>query len=273
MRSPGAVEAPSKLRSALRKFNGHLQKADFSGIQAKGLNLRSLDLTGAKFDKAVIDNWWFHGFRNDPACKLDGASFRGATFINTNMKKSSLVKADFSGAKLVSTKDYEVALNLEETNVAGADFSNITFSGGPRGKALRLSKADARGADFTDSNLPNTDMQGADIRGADFSDSILRGVVMRKTDMRDSKFRNTDLTEMQLPRAVKLDMQIQWGNSDTNRSDEVDFSGAKLNGVDLKFRHLKFCNFEGATFINTDMEGAVLIGSNFKKANLTGANL
>lgn len=273
LKALGAAEAPSNLKGALRKLNGHLQKADFSGIQAKGLDLRSIDLSGAKFDNAVIDGWWFHGFQNNPGSNLDGASFEGATFTNANMKKTSLVGADFSGAKLVSTKDFEVAISLDEANVSEADFSDITFTGPARGKALRLSKADARGADFTGSQLPNTDMQGADIRGADFSNSVLRGVVFKKTDMREAKFRKADLTEMEISPNVKLDMQIIWGSSDTNRNEGVDFSGAKLNGVDLKYAHLRFCNFEEATFINTDMEGAILIGSDFKKADLTGANL
>lgn len=273
LKAVGAVDAPSNLRGALRKLNGHLQNADFSGIEAKGLDLRSVDLTGAKFDGAVIDGWWFHGFQNEPGSKLDGASFKNATFIKTNMKGVSLVEANFSGAKLVSTKDFEVALSLDEANLTKSDFTDMTYTGPAMGKSLRLNRVVARDADFSGSQLPNVDLQYADIRGADFSDAVLVGVVLKRVDMTGAKFRNANLTEMEISPALKLDMQEMWGRSDTIRYEGADFSGANFNGVDLKYRHLRFCNFEGATFNGTDLEGAVLTGSDFSKADLTAANL
>lgn len=273
LRDLGEAEVPRELRQAFRKYNGHLEGADFSGIRVSGLDLRMLNLSGASFRNAVMKDWTFHGIGNTPASKLDGADFSGATMDNVNMTGVSAREADFSGVTLVGAGRAKTVLDLEEADVSGADFSDIRFTGDVNAKALYLARGKLEGAVLKDAQLPNSDFTKARLRGADFSGSDLRGIILNGADIRKARFRKCDLEGMQISTQMKLDNQFIPFDSPMPQTEGADFSGARLDGVKLNDRRFRFCNFSEASLIGADLEGGVFVGSDFSKADLTNAIL
>lgn len=273
LRGLGEVDVPRELKQAFRKLNGHLKGADFSGIKVKGLDLRMIDLTDAKFKGAVMTDWTFHGLGNTPATILDGADFSGAVMQNINMKGVSAKGADFSKVTLVGVQRGRTVIDLSDANLEGADLSDIKFSGDPNAKAINLNNSNLEKATLEDSNLPRLSCFGARMRGTDFTGANLQGIVIKKADIRDAIFKNADLTDMELGPQWKLGGQFKPFDHDMCLTEGADFSGATLNGVDLNFRNLRFCNFEGASLVNADLEGGNFVGSSFEDADLSNAVL
>ena len=273
LKNLGAVEVPSELKQAFRKLNGHLKGADFSGIKVSGLDLRMIDLTNANFEDAVMTDWTFHGLGNTPASILDGANFSGATMQNINMKGVSARGADFSKVTLVGVQRGRTVVDLSNTNLEGADFSDILFSGDPNAKSINFNDANLQEVTFEDSHLPRMSCFRARMRGTDFKGATLQGMVIQKADIRDAIFKDADLTDMELGQQWKLGGQFKPFEHDMCLTEGANFEGANLNGVDLNFRNLRFCNFKGASFVNADLEGGNFVGSSFEDADLSNANL
>jgi uncharacterized protein YjbI with pentapeptide repeats len=273
LRKLGNAEVPRELKQAFRKYNGHLQGADFSGIEVKGLDLRMLDLTGARFRNAVMTDWTFHGIGNTPSSTLDEADFSGATMENVNMTGVSAKGADFSKVTLVGRERARTVLDLEEADISNADFSDIRFQGDVGAKALYLGRATLEGATFRDSQLPNSDftkarMKGADLRGADLREAVLNGA-----DIRNANFSGADLTGMEITEQMTLDHQFKPFDNPMPMTEGANFSEARLDGVNFQARIFRFCDFSGASFVNANLEAGNFVGSNFSKADLSGAVL
>ena len=273
LRELGAVEVPRELKQAFRKYNGHLEGADFSGIEVIGLDLRMLDLTGASFRNATMTDWTFHGIGNTPSSVLDGADFSGATIENVNMTGVSAKGADFSGATLVGTGRARTVLDLENADIAGADLSGMSFRGDVNAKAIYLGRANLEGASLRKANLPNTDFTKARLRGADLTAANLRGAILNGADIREAIFAESDLSGMQISEQIKLDNQFIPFDSPMPMTEGADFSGARLDGVNFQHRIFRFCDFSGASLVNANLEAGNFVGSRFNRADLTGANL
>ncbi|MBC2606490.1 pentapeptide repeat-containing protein [Pelagicoccus albus] len=273
LKSLGDAEVPRELKQAFRKLDGHLAGADFSDMKVKGLDLRMLDLTGANFEGAVLDGWTFHGIGNTPSSKLDGANFKGATFKNVNMAGVSANGADFSDAKLVGLERFKTVVNLQDAQLQGADFSDISYSGDPGAKSFNFGNAHLEGAEFEDAVIPNSAFNKARLKGASFKGADLRGIVLRGADIRDANFSKADLTDMQIGEQWKLGGQYTPFRQDMSQTEGANFSGAKLNGVNFKARNFRFCDFTGASLVNADLEAGNFVGSDFSKADLTNAIL
>jgi uncharacterized protein YjbI with pentapeptide repeats len=273
LRQLGSADVPRELKQAFRKYNGHLQGADFSGIEVKGLDLRMLDLTGARFRNAVMTDWTFHGIGNTPSSTLDEADFSGATMENVNMTGVSAKGADFSKVTLVGRERARTVLDLEEADVSNADFSDISFEGNVDAKALYLGRAVVEGASFRESQLPNSDFTKARLRGADLREADLREAVLNGADIRNANFSGADLTGMEITEQMTLDHQFKPFDNPMPMTEGANFSEARLDGVNFQARIFRFCDFSGASFVNANLEAGNFVGSNFSKADLSGAVL
>jgi uncharacterized protein YjbI with pentapeptide repeats len=273
LRQLGSAEVPRELKQAFRKYNGHLQGADFSGIAVKGLDLRMLDLTGARFENAVMTDWTFHGIGNTPSSTLDEADFSGATMENVDMTGVSAKGANFSKVTLVGRERARTVLDLEEADVSNADFSDIRFEGDVDAKALYLGRATLEGASFRDSQLPNSDFTKARMKGADLRDADLRDVVLNGADIRRANFSGADLSGMEISSQMTLDHQFKPFDHPMPMTEGANFSNARLDGVNFQDRIFRFCDFSGASLVNANLEAGNFVGSTFAKADLSGAVL
>ena len=276
------AEAINKLRNAqpddlnavhraIRELDGKLQGADFSGIKVKNVELRGLDLTGAKFDGSVCEGWKFTEY-SGKATKLDGASFKGCTFIACDFGKASLVKADFTGSTAKSQDQYP-GLNLYEARCQGADFSGLKFEGKNDGLAVSAQSADLTGANFANAQINNIDLNKAKLTGADFSGATMQNAIFGACIMPGVNFSGANLAGVKIESLMSLTVQFQPGLSPQCQTEGCNFSKAQLPGTNLERRIFRFCNFDGANFVNANLASSEMVGSSFKGADLAGANL
>ena len=135
------------------------ERANFRGVDLRGVNFREADLRGADFRNADFSG------ANFRVANLRGAffkkvNFRGAVFIGADLRGADFRNADFSGA------------NFRVANLRGAFFKKVNF----RGADLR--NADLRGAVFIGAffkkvNFIRADLRGVDFRGVDFRNAFI----------------------------------------------------------------------------------------------------
>ena len=111
-----------------------------------GLNLREVDLTGAKL--------------------IDGSFFR-ADLSGSDLTESDSYRAKFVSAKLAGVR-------FERARVFQADFSRADLTGasfaGADMRRSRFYQANLRGADLTDARMFDADLTRADLSGATWTD-------------------------------------------------------------------------------------------------------
>lgn len=94
------------------------------------------------------------------------------------------------------TEDPDI-LELDDSNLAGADFSGSFLVG-------RFRRANLRGASFRDANIKTCDFSGADLTDADFRGSALDATTFEGATLKGAQFAGasicgSDMVEGELP--------------------------------------------------------------------------
>jgi uncharacterized protein YjbI with pentapeptide repeats len=218
-----------------------------------------------------------------------GRDFRGQEIVNGNFSYQDLTNADFSNATLLNPY------------FANANLTNASF----RGAKIESDETNpARVSDFSFANLEKTCFISAEFKGlAFFTSSTLTCADFSNVDLRRHNviFGDSQLTfdrgrqGCRLAfRFAKMDCEFfnQWRDLDLAGADleacvgqfaGKDFSGAKLNNVNLSGANLngtKFvraelneANLKNTTLIEADLSYASLLGARLDFANLTNASL
>jgi len=173
-------------------------------------------------------------------------------------------------------KDLEGAY-LKEANLSGANLENVNFENTNLQHAI-LTDTNLTGANFKEAIFNNTNFTRANLQNAQFNISSLKMGMNPSLKMKRivpscilvGLDKNGVYQQELLIKALK--------NNETD-----DFTGAYLNGADLKGIHSKEIIFNAANLSNADLSGANLkkidlryanlTRANFKGANLEGANL
>jgi uncharacterized protein YjbI with pentapeptide repeats len=215
-----------------------------------------------------------------------GRDFRGQTIEKGNFSYRDLTNADFSNATLIAP--YFAYANLTNANFQGATV--ISDNTNP-----------ALATDFSFANLEKTCFLNTEFKGptyftkakltcADFSkvDLSTQNVIFLGGDQapEDNKLNfDRNRTDCRLAfRAAKMDCEFlkDWRYLDLTGADieacasqftDQDFSGAKLNSVNLKGANLNGTKFVRAELSQANLEGATLIGADLSYASLFGAHL
>ena len=97
--------------------------ADFSGARVPGSNLRSIDLEGANFERALLDGSDFSEAKLKKA-RFGGASAQRAHFMQTDLEGANLANCNLKEAML--NKARLVQTDLTGSNCFGAEFLGVT---------------------------------------------------------------------------------------------------------------------------------------------------
>jgi hypothetical protein len=140
-------------------------RADLSGANLSGADLRYADLSGAN---------------------LSGADLRDADLSGADLRYADLSGANLSGA------------DLRDANLKDADLKDASLSGADL-RAADLRRADLSGASLSGASLRDADLRGASLSGASLSGADLRDASMGGADLRDANLRYADLSGAKLP--------------------------------------------------------------------------
>jgi Pentapeptide repeats (8 copies) len=134
----------------------------------------------------------------------------------------------------------------------GVDAWNAWRGENPRIRP-NLGEADLFEADLKDADLSDVDLFEADLRGADLSDADLFEANLINADLSAANLRDADLSYADLRNA--------------------NLSAAKLHKADLSDADLRDANLSAAKLHRADLRGAILIGTDFSDADLTGCRI
>lgn len=211
-----------------------------SAAFAAGITAR--EITTALFNAKPGETLDFSG-RDFQFLDLSGLDFKGA-----RLAKSDLYGVDFTGAKLAGADLSGVRLDratIIRADFSGANLSNATVLRPTIYATLAADLADA--PRFTDANLSSIRVM-AQLDGADF-----KGANLSHADFSPREIRPGQGTISTLMK---------------NLLRSCDFTGASLEGADLRHAVLTF-----AKLANADLSGANLARADLSRADLTGANL
>lgn len=210
--------------------SGEGRPADFSGMNLTGLSFSGLDLSEAKFIRAILDRANFSG------AKLVGTDFSGASLIKTNFSKAVCLEAKFFGAILfvadISDADF-AEVDLTETDCPGAKFYRSNLAGACLLRAncyqanfreTNLSRIDARRADFTRATFMKVKATKADFTGANFESATLRQVNFRSAILFEARLAKADIRKAKLVAA-----DLTYTNLKQTRFDDVDLTNTVLD--------------------------------------------
>lgn len=208
-----------------------------SPVNLAGRTLRDLDLSGLDFGHAELSGADLFG------ADLTSANLSGVNLSGGNLNRTTVIKADFSGANLKNatfmrpsvstTLEYDAA---EAPKFAGADMRNIRMTS-------KMIGADFRGANLSGALMgphePRADlssMPASILKSCDFSGAILTDIDLSRAVLTFSRFVGADL------RRAKLE------SADLSK---VDLSGADLTGADLTDANLDEANLAGVKGFDT----------------------
>ncbi|XXT23207.1 DUF2169 domain-containing protein [Sorangium sp. So ce429] len=200
----------------------HLHRCSLRGVQAEGISIDDLDLSGTSFAEAVLTD---AVFTRCGLGKVDftGASLQGATFLGC--RGAGAVFARIKGKSLRVVEGTELPgsdfreADLEEACLRGTSFPGSDFTGARATMAdfsecnmqdARLYHLSAQQARFIRADLTRANMVGADLFEALLSKAVvcgadLRGANLYQADM--SMARGDERT--QLKDAITVRMRIK----------------------------------------------------------------
>jgi uncharacterized protein YjbI with pentapeptide repeats len=282
----------------------NLQNADMSKLGLDGVDLRSMQASGVRFNDASLrmadlsksDLFGAHFERADMRrANLLGADLRGAFFVETRLAGAIMESADLRPGAIYDAgqgtiDDSSIYKDGERVaNLSNADMRDAKLAGSNMSNAV-LYAANLTGADLTNVNLSNANMRNANLEGANVTGARLAGAIMT-----GANFRNVDLKKADLRGAYTMDANFGKpvavadhgekveSNSDAGRIIAshcawIESSGregepADLSGLSLAGKDLRGMDFSGAKLVETVLHRANLEGAKFEFAMLTRANL
>lgn len=160
-----------------------LRNADLSGAHLSKANLNLVEVTGTRFDRAIVENSVLYGARGS-----------NVSFVGARLSELRMGDVDFRGA------DFSAAV------MTGADL------GGSRLNGARFGSAVLSGSYFYQARLLRADFAGATVEGANFGDALLDNAVLAHGNFAGSDFmgaslkyadlRNANMSGVRLTQAV-----------------------------------------------------------------------
>ncbi len=219
-----------------------------------------------------------------------GNDFRGQTIVRGNFSYRDLTNADFSNATLIAP--YFAYANLTNANFQGAAFVTDStnsamvsdFSFADLQKACFIGARFEGLAYFTNATLTCADFSKTDLSGHNviFADGGPLIFDRARTDCRlafrsavmDCEFFN-DWRFMDLGGADIKACVGQFAGRDFSgaKLNDVNLAGADLNGTKFFKANLNAAILNQASLIGADLSYATLLGAQLNKANLTNASL
>lgn len=282
----------------------NLQNADLAKLNLDGVDLRTVQASGVRFNDASLrladlskgDLFGAHFERADMRCaNLLGADLRGAFFVETKLAGAVMESADLrpgaiydaGGGTIDDSSIYKDGGRV--ANLSQADMRDAKLAGSNMSNAV-LYAANLSGADLSNVNLSGANMRNANLEGANVSGARLAGAIMT-----GANFRNVDLESADLRGAYTMDANVGQSPPAVDRGDKVESNSdagriiashcawiksggredepADLTGLSLAGKDLRGMDFSGAKLVETVLHRANLSGAKFEFTMLTRANL
>lgn len=215
-----------------------LAGATLVGANLTGAKLAELDLVGLDFSTAVAPQADFS------RANLEWARFEEAVLERANFAEATLTNARFVAARLANA-------SLAGAHAAGADFTSADLTAMRSGHGAdftdaRFRRAHAAGSVWEDAVVDRADFSGALLDRANFTHAFGRGVVLRCCHLADATLDDAVLVEAVL------------GES-------------RLLRASLVRADLTRASCAGANLFAASLWNAILVGTDFRGANLTRA--
>jgi hypothetical protein len=147
-------------------------------------------------------------------------------------------------------------------NIMGMSFQNRSFTSGTKFMGSRMVRADiqylvAENADFSFSDLTQSNLSGAHVRGSNFESARMSGIKANfRADFQDCNF-----------------SRVYGACSDFNRAQlrHVNFNGANFQNSNFRDADFYFADMTFADFSGSDFRGADLVFADIFATTLTGA--
>jgi uncharacterized protein YjbI with pentapeptide repeats len=225
------VEAWNQWRETNRDIRPDLAGVHLHQADLSDANFREADLSGANLREADLSG-----------ANLSGAHLSGAHFDRARLRRANLSNAHLEWAALCRADLYQANLSGAHLTRARLTRADLTMA--------NLSNANLREADLTQTHLERADLTGVDLRRANLSNANLERAVLCGARLIDADLHGADLTGAALALADLI---------------RADLTGALLYRVDLDKADLR-----EAKLYQTRLNGALLLGTNFEGADLTG---
>lgn len=230
----------------------HLERADLSGKDLRGVDLTSAHLEGANLSHADLSFSSLKGANLEGAhldhaflrsTDIDGANLRGA-----DLRKSRITSAAYEaqkikeGAKLHPTERSadDMIEKSWRRRVRGADFSDSDLSGAHIGDIYFSGKEDKN-------NLPTN------LKNANFYDTDLDTVVFDGTALSKTNFKNSRISQ--------------------SRYIDADLSGAEFDNSYIHNSYIKKANLAGASFRDAKIDLVSIYSDHYDDADFSGGNI
>ena len=168
-----------------------------------------------------------------------------ATF-KTNMDSSDDAEhpeQEISG----SSTERPLLANFSGSNLVNSDFAGVTAH------KMKFNGSALRGSDFSD----------ADLAGSSFTASDMREVNFDRTNLADCTLSASDLTEVSFNKTILVRTEFKASGLVGAKFSDATFVNVKLTTTDLRKTIFENCTFNGVDFEHSDMRGLCLDGQTF----------
>ena len=225
-------------------------RADFSGMDLRGIVIRDMDLEGAVFH---------------------GADLSGATIENSTFRK-----ADLTGAKLSSSTIEDAT--FDEADMRGVHMNNIrtegtvTFISANMSNAVIKDSSMERGY-FSGVKMPDAVLINTTLDGSSFWEADLRGISSFQTSMKNTGMEDADLTASSLEEVCLSSSRMKNVQFNESTWKKVNCEGADLTGAVALNAKIEYSQFQDAILKGVRFDGSVLYHSNFSGSDIRKSDL
>ena len=279
-----------------------------SHVEFINCNFAGMDLRGVDFMRCTFDSCDLRNAKLNNAC-LAGVHFfktniTGTCFINADLEQASMHHmnasyVNFSGAIMIGFK--AVSCTFVRTNFKEALLSKAKFNPQPFDvwSGVAYQKSDRYLSKIILLNLSNANFTGADLTDAEFYDYDLEGVKLTRASMIGTKIGSCRLDKANLSYANMQKSRILNSqtvgavfylanlrglfvtNTDMHGANfsKAIFGASLFKDCDLRFTtfteksNMQACAFQECQMQNISLVGMKMIGCDFNNSDLTGADL
>jgi uncharacterized protein YjbI with pentapeptide repeats len=180
-------------------------------------------------------------------------------------------------AGLSCSPERQLLANFSGSNLPESDFAGVTTHKGKfEGSALSgsdFSGADLSGCSFKSSNVHESNFSGANLTGSSFKTSDVRKDNFDGANLTDCKFNTLDLADASFNKTILVRTEFSTVGLDRAKFIDVKLTDVKLIVSDLRKTVFERCIFNGVDFKHSDLRGLCLDGQTFIGVKFEGTAL
>ena len=219
--------------SGLNLHWSNLSNTDLSGKDLTGTNLQGANLSGANLEDVDLSG------KDLTAVNLSNTDLSGKDLTGSILLSGSAFKSNFTN---VIFDENSLHLQLQHSNLSGADFSNI-----PTIERKDFRYVDFSNVNFSDKNFRYDNFKFANLNGVSFENSILFGITFNRANLENTNFSNAVITDTNflnanLKNAIMVNSTIKNSNFKNVNLENTNFSNAEISDSKLNCINHSICD-------------------------------